>query len=169
MHKPAVMNSKAPQIITAFIISALIVLFVLLFSAKHEEPQYELTIKELGGTSMLAISESEELGLGEILLVYSDDDKTVHKAVHCDPLLEKLEGKSNIHFLIVSGKDHNPTFTYEGLKQKTDFFNRCQKAIKKKQLETPEQQKAFMDQFDWEFITRQDMEVWQKIFDHLRS
>lgn len=73
MYKPAVMNSKAPQIITAFIISALIVLFVLLFSAKHEEPQYELTIKELGGTSMLAISESEELGLGEILLVYSDD------------------------------------------------------------------------------------------------
>ena len=73
MHKPAVMNSKAPKIITAFIISALIVLFVLLFSAKHEEPQYELTIKELGGTSMLAISESEELGLGEILLVYSDD------------------------------------------------------------------------------------------------
>lgn len=73
MHKPTVMNSKAPQIITAFIISALIVLFVLLFSAKHEEPQYELTIKELGGTSMLAISESEELGLGEILLVYSDD------------------------------------------------------------------------------------------------
>ena len=105
----------------------------------------------------------------KVLLVYSDDDKTVHKAVHCDPLLEKLEGKSNIHFLIVSGKDHNPTFTYEGLKQKTDFFNRCQKAIKKKQLETPEQQKAFMDQFDWEFITRQDMEVWQKIFDHLRS
>lgn len=73
MLKPAVMNSKAPQIITAFIISALIVLFVLLFSAKHGEPQYELTIKELGGTSMLAISESEELGLGEILLVYSDD------------------------------------------------------------------------------------------------
>ena len=73
MHKPAVMYSKAPQIITAFIISALIVLFVLLFSAKHEEPQYELTIKELGGTSMLAISESEELGLGEILLIYSDD------------------------------------------------------------------------------------------------
>ena len=73
MAKPVVMNSKAPQIITAFIISALIVLFVLLFSAKHEEPQYELTIKELGGTSMLAISESEELGLGEILLIYSDD------------------------------------------------------------------------------------------------
>ena len=73
MAKPVVMNSKAPQIITAFIISALIVLLVLLFSAKHDEPQYELTIKELGGTSMLAISESEELGLGEILLIYSDD------------------------------------------------------------------------------------------------
>ena len=73
MTKPVVTNSKAPQIITVFIISALIVLFVLLFSAKHEEPQYELTIKELGGTSMLAISESEELGLGEILLIYSDD------------------------------------------------------------------------------------------------
>ena len=105
----------------------------------------------------------------KVLLIYSDDDKTVHKAVHCDPLLEKLEGRSNISFLIVSGKDHNPTFTCEGLKQKNDFFTRYQKAVRKKQLETPEQQKAFMDQFDWEFITRQDMEVWQKIFDHLRS
>lgn len=74
MSKPAVMNSaKTPPIIAAFIVSVLIVLFVLLFSAKQEEPQYELTIKELGGSSMLAISDSEELGLGEILLVYSDD------------------------------------------------------------------------------------------------
>ena len=62
-----------PQIIIAFIVSALIVLFVVLFSANRPEPEYELTIKELGGSSMLAVSDSEELGLGEILLVYDED------------------------------------------------------------------------------------------------
>lgn len=68
--KSCVMN---PQIIVAFIASALIVLFVVLFSANRPEPEYELTIKELGSSSMLAISNSEELGLGEILLVYDED------------------------------------------------------------------------------------------------
>ena len=61
------------NVVIAFIIAALIVLFVVLFAAGHGEPRYELTIKELGGTSMLAISNSEELGTGEILLTYADD------------------------------------------------------------------------------------------------
>ena len=64
---------KNPSIVVSFIISTLIVLFLILFPANQEEPQYELTIKELGGTSMLAISNSEELGMGEILLTYSED------------------------------------------------------------------------------------------------
>lgn len=61
------------NVVIAFIIAAMIVLFIILFTAKHDEPQYELTIKELGGTSMLAVSNSEELGMGEILLTYADD------------------------------------------------------------------------------------------------
>lgn len=56
-----------------FVIAALIVLLVVLYGAKDSNREYELTIMELGGTSMLAHSTSEELGTGEVLLVYADD------------------------------------------------------------------------------------------------
>ena len=64
---------KNQNMVVAFIIAALIVLFVILFAANRNEPKYELTIKELDGTSMLAISNSQELGTGEIKLNYSED------------------------------------------------------------------------------------------------
>ena len=60
-------------LVILFVIAALIVLLVLLYGAKNSNREYELTIMELGGTSMLAHSTSEELGTGEILLVYADD------------------------------------------------------------------------------------------------
>lgn len=67
--------SKNPQrnqgIVVAFVLAALIVLFIVLYAANRgDAPQYGLTIKELGGDSMLAYSNSEELGYGEILLDY---------------------------------------------------------------------------------------------------
>lgn len=64
---------KNVGLVILFIIAALIVLLAVLYGAKDHEQEYELTILELGGTSMLAHSTSEELGTGEILLVYADD------------------------------------------------------------------------------------------------
>ena len=65
--------SKNYNVVIAFIIAALIVLFAILHAAGRDEPQYELTIRELRGTSMLAVSDCEELGMGEIELNYSED------------------------------------------------------------------------------------------------
>lgn len=64
---------KNVGLVILFIIAALIVLLAVLYGAKDRKQGYELTILELGGTSMLAHSTSEELGIGEILLVYADD------------------------------------------------------------------------------------------------
>lgn len=66
-------SRRNQNMVVAFIIAALIMLFVILFAANRDEPKYELTIKDLGGTSMLATSNSQELGTGEILLSYSED------------------------------------------------------------------------------------------------
>lgn len=67
--------SKNPQwtqgVVVVFVLAALIVLFAVLYAGKRNDaPQYDLTIKELGGDSMLAYSTSYELGYGEILLAY---------------------------------------------------------------------------------------------------
>lgn len=60
--------------IAASILIASLVLLIVLYSARHTEPKrYSLTIVELGDESMLAHSDSEELGLGEIILVYDKD------------------------------------------------------------------------------------------------
>ena len=58
-------------LVILFVIAALIVLLVLLFGAKDSAMKYELTIQALGEGSMSAISNYEDLGAGEIILVYS--------------------------------------------------------------------------------------------------
>lgn len=71
---PAKMSRRSQSIAVSFVLAALIVLFVILYPGKQgEAPQYELRIKELGGDAMLAYSTSEELGYGEVLLVYDEN------------------------------------------------------------------------------------------------
>ena len=65
---------KSQSVVVTFILAALIVLFIVLYPGKQDgAPQYELRIKELGGDAMLVHSTSEELGYGEILLVYGEN------------------------------------------------------------------------------------------------
>jgi len=113
--------------------------------------------------------ETLEKTKAKVLVIHSDDDKTVHKDKHYDPLLEKLSGRENIEFLLLTGKDHNPTYTVDAVTYKNAFWGELSKAIKEKQLETPEQQKPFMDKYDWWRMTQQDMDVWNRIFDHLKK
>ena len=114
--------------------------------------------------------ESLQKTQAKILLIYSDDDKTVHKSAHYDPLYEKLSGRENVEFLLLTGgKNHNPTYTGDAVKLKDAFFAEFQQAVKDKKLQTPEEQSEFMRRYDWYALTVQDMEVWNRIFDHLRK
>ena len=105
----------------------------------------------------------------KVLLIYSEDDKTVHKKDHFDPLLHALSGRKNIEFLLVNGKDHNPHYTADAVQYKNDFWKTTEKAIKQKKLETPEQQQAFMANYDWYRMTTQDEDVWEKILTHFEK
>jgi hypothetical protein len=66
----------------------------------------------------------------------------------------------------VHGKDHNPTYTDDAVKYKNGFFSDFVKALKKKQLNTVEQQSAFMEKYDFRRMTEQDEQVWNAIIAH---
>ena len=105
----------------------------------------------------------------KVLLVYSDDDKTVLKQEHYDPLYIKFCDSDRVKFLLVSNRNHNPTYERDSVVYKHEFFVQSQKALKKGLLKTPEQQKEFYGKFDWWFMTKQDMDVWNQIADFLES
>ena len=113
--------------------------------------------------------ESLEKTRAKVLLIYSEDDKTVLKKEHYDPLYIKFCDSDRVKFLLLNGKNHNPTYENESVIYKDDFFAQFQKALKKGQLTTPEAQKNFYGQFDWWFMTKQDMEVWNRIADFLKA
>ena len=104
----------------------------------------------------------------KVLLIYSTDDKTVHKAAHYDVLRGALAGKENVCFLLVEGKDHNPSYTADAVAYKNGFFAEYQKAVKKKRLNTPEAQREFMSRYDWKRMTQQDETVWQAVLEALK-
>lgn len=105
----------------------------------------------------------------KVLLIYSADDRTIHKAIHYDPLYEGLKDKENIEFLLVDGRDHVPHYTVDASEYKNRFGAELDRAAKRKQLETPEQQTAFMAKYDWWRMTEQDEAVWARIFAHLKK
>ena len=115
-----------------------------------------------------ALESLEKTG-AKVLLIYSEDDKTVHKQQHYDPLYIKFCDSDHVKFLLVNGKNHNPSYEARSVRYKDDFFARYTKAVKKGQLASPEARSEFMGRYDWWFMTNQDMEVWNGIFDHLNS
>lgn len=104
-----------------------------------------------------------------VLLIYSDDDRTVSRKLHHDVLRQTLEGKENITFLLLSGKDHNPTYTQDAVRYKNAFFSQLKAREKEGTLDTPARQEAFMDGYDWQRMTVQDEAVWQTILRHLKA
>ena len=99
----------------------------------------------------------------KVLLIYSADDSVIHKALHYDVLAENLKDRPNIRFLLVDHRDHSPNYTDDAAKYKNEFFAAFTKANQKKLLATKAQQEAFMAQYDWRRMTRQDPQVWDAI------
>ncbi len=113
--------------------------------------------------------ESLEKTKAQVLLIYSEDDKTVLKTEHYDPLYIKFCDADHVKFLLLNGKNHNPTYETESVIYKDDFFAKFQKALKKGKLAAPEARGEFFGGFDWWFMTAQDMAVWEQIVSHLKG
>ena len=106
---------------------------------------------------------------GKALIIHSKDDKVVNKKYHFDVLQSKLENKENILFLLVNNKNHNPNYTIDAVKYKDTFFKKYKTALKKNKLITEEAKTAFINKFDWNKMTAQDMSIWSQILDVLNG
>ena len=103
----------------------------------------------------------------KVLLIYSDDDKLVNRAIHYDALKNGLESKENIRFILTHGKGHNPNYTADAVRYKDGFFADLTKRMKKKALESDLQKKDFIASYDWNRMTAQDEKIWKEIFSTL--
>lgn len=104
----------------------------------------------------------------KMFIIHSDDDKTVSVKNNFDILQKELSDKTNIKFMRLNGKNHNPNYTVDAVKYKDAFFAEYQKALKKKALSTDEEKKAFKEKYDWKKMTAQDEKVWKIIFEFLK-
>lgn len=102
----------------------------------------------------------------KVLLIYSDNDKMIKKSQY-DMLKSALESKENIKFILEHNKGHNPNYTCDAVEYLGRYSADVQKKTRKKLLETDEQKKAFVKSFDWNAMTEQDENVWNKIFEVL--
>lgn len=119
--------------------------------AKAEDPKY----------ACIEAFESLKKTNARVLLIHSEDDKTV-SVQGFDRLKTALEHHSNLTFLKVRRKGHNPNYTEAAVKYKNEFFAIYPK--EKKKLKTEEEKAAFVAAFDWDQMTEQDPLVWEQIY-----
>jgi len=105
----------------------------------------------------------------KVLIIHSNDDKTVSCRKNFDIMQKELSSNPNITFVRVSGKGHNPNYTADAVKYKDDFFKTYKKTIKKNLLKTDSDKSEFIKKYDWNRMTAQDEEIWNLIFNTLDS
>lgn len=122
-----------------------------------ENPKYVPSdaISALSGTS------------AKVLVIHSQDDRIVKCKYHFDIMEKKLSDKENIEFIKVQAKSHNPNYTRDALSYKDSFFEIYEKALKEGALSDDTKKDRFKKLFDWNRMTAQDSEIWDKIFSHL--
>ena len=103
----------------------------------------------------------------KVLIIHSEDDKTVNSKKHFNIIKKGLSANKNVEFLLLNGKNHNPNFESFAVVYKDKFFKDLSKKLKKHELSTESQKKTFVESYDWWKMTAQDEKVWKKIFEFL--
>ena len=101
------------------------------------------------------------------LIIHSADDRTVSAKANFTKLKKAFENRPDTHFLLLEGKDHNPTFTKEAVEYKNAFFKDLGILKKQGKTMTSEECAAFISSYDWWKMTEQDETVWKVILDFL--
>ncbi len=100
-----------------------------------------------------------------ILYIASDDDPTVKKEYHYD----SLAGNEKVERMLVHGRKHNPNYSASAVAELTKMTDAMTEGLKKNAFKTPEDAKKFRTSWDWNAITEQDEELWNKIFDFIEG
>ena len=101
------------------------------------------------------------------LIIHSRDDKTCLFDNHFEELRRALSMADNVEFIAVDGKGHNPNYTFDAVQYKDEMSAEYERKKKFGELETTEQREAFRNSWDWGRMTKQDMNIWSKIFEFL--
>ncbi|MBR7136555.1 MAG: alpha/beta fold hydrolase [Clostridia bacterium] len=105
----------------------------------------------------------------KMLIMHSEDDNMVSFEKNFEVLRKALGKRSNITFLRLKDKRHNPNYTADAVEYKDEFFKLYKKVKKKGELTTGDEKQAFIRLFDWHRMTRQDTRVWRMIYQTLEN
>ena len=105
----------------------------------------------------------------QVLLIHSEDDPVVQMKYHFALLQKKLAGKTNIRFLLLRGKRHNPHYTEDAVIQKDQFFDQFRAGLSDGTLSDPERKQKLLDSQNWSRMCQQDETVWAVILDTLNQ
>ncbi len=103
----------------------------------------------------------------KVLIIHSEDDKTVPSREHFDAMERALSWREGIRFLRVTGRGHNPNYTEDAAAYLAELLGKLKERMKAGGLGNAEAHKAFLDGFDWYRMTAQDDAVWAEIFQTL--
>ncbi len=103
------------------------------------------------------------------LIIHSKDDAIVNYNRHFKALESVWGRNGRMTFLTLDGKNHNPNYTEDAIQYEKSFFCDLKGKLKAKHLSTDEEKKSFIDSYDWDRMTAQDMELWDKIFAFLEK
>lgn len=103
-----------------------------------------------------------------VLIIHSMDDNSVYKA-HFIKLHKALKDKENIEFLKLDGKRHHPTYAYDAVNYREEFYKEHNKRVKGGEVNNKEEHQAFLKSYDWRRMTNQDEDVWRRIFEFLEK
>jgi len=119
--------------------------------------------------SLIDARKSLKNSQSRILYIASDNDPTVKTAYHFDSLKNSPPEGADIEFCLVHGKLHNPNYSASAVAELDKMSKAMTEGMKKKAFETAEAVDTFRNSWDWEKITEQDEEIWNKIFDFIEG
>ncbi|MBO5702239.1 MAG: alpha/beta fold hydrolase [Clostridia bacterium] len=119
--------------------------------------------------SLIDARKSLKNSKSRILYIASDNDPTVKTAYHFDTLKNAVPEGAYIEFHLVKNRLHNPNYTDAAVAELTKMSKAMTEGIKKKAFDTPEAVDAFRTSWDWNKITEQDEDLWNKIFDFIEG
>ena len=128
---------------------------------------YELEKRHNPTYADLSAVETLEKTTTPVMLIHSLDDSTVSAKLNILSLRKQLFDRENLEFVLLNGRGHSPHFTTDAAAYKRAFFKEHKRLARKGLLENDEQKALLINFYDWDAMTEQDEEVWEKIFKFL--
>ncbi|MCR5505535.1 MAG: lysophospholipase, partial [Bacilli bacterium] len=100
------------------------------------------------------------------LVIASKDDSVIKFKHHTGKLMKKVKN-SKVQFVIYDNKNHQPHYEKESVDYYNEKFGEFNQLVKDKKITTLEEKKAFFEKVDFLFMTKQDDNVWQEIYNFL--